>query len=125
MYYNETIFLRNQDAINFWMSTVGGDAKGECIPEPPRYWPELPFPEIGIILHRDNSVRDCALFAKNLFTANMAVEGRANIALLHETARVLGEADEYGGLDDSQGAYFVNKIFLIFLTHLRPANRMN
>jgi hypothetical protein len=41
----------------------------------------------------------------------MAVEGRANVTLLHETAHVLGEADEYGGLDDSQGAYFVNLNF--------------
>jgi hypothetical protein len=111
MYYNETIFLRYQDMINFWISTVGGDAKGECVPEPPRYWSNLTFPEAGIILHRNNSVRDCALFGKDLFTANMAVEGRANITLLHETAHVLGEADEYEGLDGSQGAYFVNLNF--------------
>jgi hypothetical protein len=110
MYYNETIFLKNQDKINFWVAQDVGDARGECTVEPPSNWDsDYTFAEVGIILHGDNSIRDCALAgAEQLFTTNMRVLGRANITLLHETGHLpFGLADEYEG----DGGYFITNPF--------------
>jgi hypothetical protein len=59
------------------------DAIGECIVESPANWDSAySFAEVGIVLHRDNSILDCALLgAEELFTANMVVSARANITL--------------------------------------------
>src|SRR5215212_2118506 len=108
MLNNETIFSKNKDKINFWIAQDLGDAKGECIVESPANWDSAySFAEVGVVLHRDNSIRDCALLgAEELFSANMAVPGRANITLVHELGhRPFGLADEYEG----EGGYFVTK----------------
>jgi hypothetical protein len=107
---NETIFSINKDKINFWIAQDVGDARGECIVEPPANWDSAySFAEVGIVFHRDNSIRDCALLgSEELFTTNMAVPARANITLLHEMGhRPFGLADEY----DDEGGYFIANPF--------------
>jgi hypothetical protein len=107
---NETIFSINKGKINFWIAQDVGDAKGECIVESPANWDSAySFAEVGIVLHRDDSIRDCALLgSEELFTANMAVPARANITLLHEIGhRPFGLADEYEG----EGGYFITNPF--------------
>jgi hypothetical protein len=99
IFNNERMFSINKDKINFWAAQDMGDARGRCIVESPANWDSAySFAEVGIVLHRDNSIRDCALLgAEELFTANMAdTSARANITLLHEIGRrPFGLADEY------------------------------
>jgi hypothetical protein len=106
-YYNRTDFLKNQDMINFWVAQDMGEARAECDIGPPSNWDSAyAFADVGVILHGDSSIRDCALLgSEELFTTNMELTGTENITLLHETGhRPFGLADEY----DGDGAYFVN-----------------
>jgi hypothetical protein len=103
LYYNQSILLQNQNKTNFWIAQDMGQAKNNCESIPPANWNSeyLSF-DAAVILHRDDSIRDCTSNDKEISTANMATLATEGSILLHEIGhRPFGLADEY----DSGGSY--------------------
>jgi hypothetical protein len=109
LYYNQSIFLKNQNKTNFWIAQDMGEARNNCESIPPANWniAYLSF-DAAVILHRDDSMRDCTRNDKELSTANMATLEKEGYVLLHEIGhRPFGLADEYdnGGLYESSAPW--------------------
>jgi hypothetical protein len=109
LYYNQSIFLKNQNKTNFWIAQDMGEARNNCESIPPGNWnvEYLSF-DAAVILHRDDFIRDCTRNDKELSTANMATIAKEGYVLLHEIGhRPFGLADEYdsGGLYESSAPY--------------------
>ena len=97
IYYNQSILLQNQNKTNFWIAQDMGQVKDNCEPIPPANWNSqyVSF-EAAVILHRQDSVRDCTMPSTQLSTANMATVAKEGYLLLHEIGhQTFGEADEY------------------------------
>lgn len=103
LYYNESILLQNQNKTNFWIARDMGQAKHSCESILPADWDNEYFSyDAAVILHRNNSIRDCTSNDKEISTANMATLATQGSVLLHEIGhRPFGLADEY----DSGGSY--------------------
>jgi hypothetical protein len=97
LYYNQSILLKNQNKTNFWIAQDMGQVKDNCEPMPPTNWnSEYVSFEAAVILHRDDSIRDCTMPSTQLSTANMATVEQEGYLILHEIAhQTFGEADEY------------------------------
>ena len=109
LYYNQSIFLENQNKTNFWIAQDMGEARNNCESIPPGNWniEYLSF-DAAVILHRDDFIRDCTRNDKELSTANMATIAKEGFVLLHEIGhRPFGLADEYdsGGLYESSAPW--------------------
>ena len=109
LYYNQSIFLENQNKTNFWIAQDMGEARNNCESIPPGKWniEYLSF-DAAVILHRDDFIRDCTRNDKELSTANMATIAKEGFVLLHEIGhRPFGLADEYdsGGLYESSAPW--------------------
>ena len=109
LYYNQSIFLQNQNKTNFWIAQDMGEARNNCESIPPGNWNDeyLSF-DAAVILHRDDFIRDCTRNDKELSTANMATLEKEGYVLLHEIGhRPFGLADEYdsGGLYESSAPW--------------------
>jgi hypothetical protein len=109
LYYNQSIFLKNQNKTNFWIAQDMGEARNNCESIPPGNWniEYLSF-DAAVILHRDDFIRDCTRNDKELSTANMATIAKEGYVLLHEIGhRPFGLADEYdsGGLYESSAPW--------------------
>jgi hypothetical protein len=109
LYYNQSIFLENQNKTNFWIAQDMGEARNNCESIPPGNWniEYLSF-DAAVILHRDDFIRDCTRNDKELSTANMATIAKEGYVLLHEIGhRPFGLADEYdsGGLYESSAPW--------------------
>jgi hypothetical protein len=109
LYYNQSIFLKNQNKTNFWIAQDMGEARDNCESIPPANWniAYLSF-DAAVILHRDDSMRDCTRNDKELSTANMATLEKEGYVFLHEIGhRPFGLADEYdyGGLYESSAPW--------------------
>jgi hypothetical protein len=103
LYYNQSVLLNNQNKTNFWIAQDMGQANNHCDSIPPANWnlAYLSF-DAAVILHRDDSIRDCTRMDKELSTGNMATVAREGNIMLHEIGhRPFGLADEY----DSGGFY--------------------
>jgi hypothetical protein len=97
IYYNQSILLQNQNKTNFWIAQDMGQVKDNCEPIPPANWnSEYVSFEAAVILHRQDSIRDCTMPSTQLSTANMATVAKEGYLLLHEIGhQTFGEADEY------------------------------
>ncbi len=97
VYHNQSILLKNQNKTNFWVAQDMGQAKNNCEPIPPTNWnSEYVSFEAAIILHREDSIRDCTLTSTQLSTANMAALAKDRYLFLHEMGHLpFGLADEY------------------------------
>ena len=109
IFYNQSIFLENQNKTNFWIAQDMGEAKNRCESVPPANWfnAYLLF-DAAVILHRDNSIRDCTRNDKEISSANVATAIGQGHLLLHEIGhRPFGLADEYdsGGFYESSSPY--------------------
>jgi len=109
LYYNQSIFLKNQNKTNFWIAQDMGEARNDCESIPPANWNTayLSF-DAAVILHRDGSIRDCTRNDKEFSTANVATLANKGYVLLHEIGhRPFGLADEYdsGGLYESSSPW--------------------
>jgi len=109
LYNNQSILLENQNKTNFWIAQDIGQAKNNCESTPPANWDGeyLSF-DAAVILHRDDSIRDCTRNDKEVSTANMAKLAKESHVLLHEIGhRPFGLADEYdsGGLYESSSPW--------------------
>jgi len=109
LYYNQSIFLKNQNKTNFWIAQDMGEARNNCESIPPANWniAYLSF-DAAVILHRDDFIRDCTRNDKELSTANIAMPANKSYVLLHEIGhRPFGLADEYdsGGLYESSAPW--------------------
>jgi hypothetical protein len=109
LYYNQSIFLKNQNKTNFWIAQDMGEARNNCESIPPANWniAYLSF-DAAVILHRDDSMRDCTRNDKELSTANMATLEKEGYVFVHEIGhRPFGLADEYdyGGLYESSAPW--------------------
>jgi len=109
LYYNQSIFLKNQNKTNFWIAQDMGEARNNCESIPPANWniAYLSF-DAAFILHRHDFIRDCTRNDKELSTANMATVAKKGYVLLHEIGhRPFGLADEYdsGGLYESSSPW--------------------
>jgi hypothetical protein len=103
LYYNQSVFLENQNKTNFWIAQDMGEARNNCESIPPANWNSayLSF-DAAVILHRDDFIRDCTRNDQELSTANIATQEKEGYVLLHEVGhRPFGLADEY----DSGGFY--------------------
>ena len=103
LYYNQSVFLENQNKTNFWIAQDMGEARNNCESIPPANWNSayLSF-DAAVILHRDDFIRDCTRNDQELSTANIATQEEEGYVLLHEVGhRPFGLADEY----DSGGFY--------------------
>jgi len=109
LYYNQSIFLKNQNKTNFWIAQDMGEARNNCESIPPANWNTayLSF-DAAVILHRDDSMRDCTRNDKELSTANMATLEKEGYVFVHEIGhRPFGLADEYdyGGVYESSAPW--------------------
>ena len=97
VYHNQSILLKNQNKTNFWIAQDMGQVENNCGSIPPANWgSEYVSFEAAVILHRDDSIRDCTMPGKEISTANMATLAREGHLLLHEIGhRPFGLADEY------------------------------
>lgn len=110
------LFLRRQDAFNFWIAREPGDAEPGCDHDAP----SVAWADAKAILHTD-AFRDCAPGGQRVFSATVppgVASSRSAEILRHETGhRPFGLADEYcdernppaGSVCD--GGYFQNVPF--------------
>jgi hypothetical protein len=105
-YYNQSILLKHQNKTNFWIAQDMAQAKG-CDSIPPINWDSEYFSfEYAVILHRDDSLRDCTEPGTELSTANMATVAQEGYIVLHELGhRPFGLADEY---DNGNPSAYIN-----------------
>lgn len=103
LYYNQSILVQNQNRTNFWIARDMAQAKNNCESILPANWNSEYFSfDAAVILHRNNSIRDCTSNDKEISTANMTTLATQGSVLLHEIGhRPFGLADEY----DSGGSY--------------------
>jgi hypothetical protein len=96
-YYNQSILLEHQNKTNFWIAQDMGQARSNCEIIPPVNWDSEYFSfEGAVILHRDDSIRDCTRPGTEISTANMATLAKEGYLVLHELGhRPFGLADEY------------------------------
>jgi hypothetical protein len=97
IYYNQSILIQNQNKTNFWIAQDMGQVMDNCEPMPPTNWnSEYVSFEAAVILHRQDSIRDCTMPSTQLSTANMATVAKEGNLILHEIGhQTFGEADEY------------------------------
>lgn len=93
-FYDYELFLRRQDAFNFWIAREPGDAEPGCDHDAPG----ISWADAKAILHTDD-FRDCAPGGQRVFSAVVppgASSFRSAEVIRHETGhRPFGLADEY------------------------------
>jgi hypothetical protein len=113
-FYARETFLRNQDAINFWiaqdagttaLTPVAGSTLPRCDNTPPMNWLTIyPFVDAGVLLHvpncRDNANPNTRIFSSEPTSLDVVI---------HESGhRPFGLADEYCTPTSCDGGYFQN-----------------
>ena len=109
IYYNQSLFLENQNRTNFWiaqdMGQVGVAADGTCTIMRPTNWDfKYQSFDAAVILHRNKQIRDCTLNDSEVSTASVESASGLGHVFLHEIShRPFGLADEYDyyGMYDS------------------------